>query len=133
MPAPLMPDTTLARPGLWRFAGWALVVLVTYLALTPEPPATALRFSDKLGHVAAYASLMGWWLQIDRRPERLALLFVLMGLALEILQSLGGYRTGDIFDMAANTLGVGLGWLSALLLPDWLARLDKRLARSLDR
>jgi VanZ family protein len=133
MPGPLMPDTTLARPGLWRFTGWALVVLVTYLALTPEPPATTLRFGDKLGHVAAYASLMGWWLQIDRRPERLALLFVLMGLALEILQSLGGYRTGDIFDMAANTLGVGLGWLSALLLPDWLARLDKRLARSLDR
>jgi hypothetical protein len=95
----------------------------------PRTAATTIRFGDKLGHVAAYASLMGWWLQIDRRPERLALLFVLMGLALEILQSLGGYRNGDIFDMAANTLGVGLGWLSALLLPDWLARLD-RLARS---
>jgi VanZ family protein len=130
MPGALMPGTALARPGLWRFAGWALIVLVIYLSLTPEPPTTTVRFGDKLGHVAAYASLMGWWLQIDRRPERLALLFVLMGLALEILQSLGGHRTGDILDMAANTLGVGLGWLSALLLPDWLARLDRGLARS---
>lgn len=127
-----MPTIALERPGIWRFLGWALIVLVTYLALTPDPPA-APRFSDKLGHVLAYASLMGWWLQIDRRPQRLALLFVLMGLALEILQSLSGYRTGDIFDMAANTLGVGLGWLSGLLLPDWLARLERRLARSPDR
>jgi VanZ family protein len=110
-----------------------LIVLVTYLALTPEPPAASFDFSDKLGHVAAYAGLMGWWLQIDRRPDRLALLFTLMGLALEILQSLGGHRDGDIFDMAANTLGVGLGWLTALLLPDWLARLDRRLARSPDQ
>jgi len=127
-----MPTIALERPGIWRFLGWALIVLVTYLALTPDPP-SAPRFSDKLGHVLAYASLMGWWLQIDRRPQRLALLFVLMGLALEILQSLSGYRTGDIFDMAANTLGVGLGWLSGLLLPDWLARLERRLARSPDR
>jgi VanZ family protein len=112
---------------LWRFLGWTLVLTVVYLSLTPKPPPTGVQFGDKIGHLAAYAALMGWWLQIHRRPERLALIFVLMGLAIELLQSLSGFRTGDIFDMAANTLGVGLGWASARLMPDWLARLDRRL------
>ncbi len=123
-----MAEPVFSRPLLWRLLGWALVLTVVYLSLTPKPPPTVMTFGDKVGHLAAYASLMAWWLQIHRRPERLALLFVLMGLALEILQSLSGFRTGDIFDMAANTVGVGLGWLSARLLPDWLARLDRLLA-----
>ena len=124
-----MSGVQLSRPGLWRLLGWALVLLVIYLSLTPKPPPATMNFGDKIGHLAAYAALMGWWMQIERRPERLALLFVLMGLALEILQSFSGSRNGDIFDMAANTLGVGLGWLSALLLPNWLTRLDRLLAR----
>jgi VanZ family protein len=109
------------QPGLPRFLGWSLILVVVYLSLTPQPPPTTFSFGDKLGHVAAYAALMACWLRIDRRPERLALLFVLMGLALEILQSLSGFRHGDIFDMAANSLGVGLGWLS--IVPD---RPDRR-------
>lgn len=123
-----MSEPVLSRPRLWRFLGWSLVLVVVYLSLTPRPPPTNIELGDKIGHLAAYAGLMGWWLQIHRRPERLALLFVLMGLALEILQSLSGFRNGDVFDMAANTLGVGLGWLTALLLPNWLARLDRMLA-----
>jgi len=124
-----MPQPGFARPGLWRFIGWALVLIVIYLSLTPKPPPTAFTFGDKAGHLLAYASLMGWWMQIHQRPERLALLFVLMGLALEILQSLSGFRNGDIFDMAANTLAIGIGWLTALLLPDWLVRLERMLVR----
>lgn len=124
-----MSPSAFSRPGLWRLLGWALVIAVVYLSLTPRPPDTGVQFGDKIGHLAAYAALMGWWLQIHRRPERLALIFVLMGLALELLQSLGGARTGDIFDMAANSAGVGLGWFSAWLLPDWLARLDRKLAQ----
>lgn len=124
-----MFEPAFSRPRLWRFLGWSLVLVVVYLSLTPRPPPTNIELGDKIGHLAAYAGLMGWWLQIHRRPERLALVFVLMGLALEILQSLSGFRNGDIFDVAANTLGVGLGWLTALLLPDWLARLDRLTAR----
>ncbi len=123
-----MSEPVLSRPRLWRFLGWFLVLVVVYLSLTPRPPPSNIELGDKIGHLAAYAGLMGWWLQIHRRPERLALLFVLMGLVLEVLQSLSGFRNGDVFDMAANTLGVGLGWLTALLLPNWLAELDRMLA-----
>ena len=124
-----MADPVFSRPRLWRVLGWSLVLAVVYLSLTPKPPPTLVSYGDKFEHLAAYASMMGWWLQIHRRPERLALLFILMGLTLEVLQSLSGFRTGDVFDMAANTLGVGLGWLTARLLPDWLARLDRKLAK----
>ena len=104
----------------WVILGWLLVLVVIYLSLTPKPPPTMMTFGDKIGHFAAYASLMGWWLQVERNAYRLALLFVLMGLTLEILQSLSGFRQGDIFDMAANAMGVGIGWIAARFAPIWL-------------
>jgi VanZ family protein len=106
----------------WIFLGCLLIGCVAYLSLTPEPPAMDARFSDKLGHLAAYGVLMAWWHQIDRNAWRLALLFILMGLLLEILQSLSGFRQGDIFDLAANTFGIALGWLIARLGLGWSAR-----------
>lgn len=107
---------------IWIILGWLLVLTVIYLSLTPKPPPTGMNFGDKIGHFAAYASLMGWWHQIDRNAYRLALIFVLMGLTLEILQSLSGFRQGDIFDMAANTVGVGIGWFAARYAAGWSAR-----------
>jgi len=119
----------LARRNVWLTLGWGLVLTVIYLSLTPKPPSTDMvYFGDKIGHFLAYATLMGWWSQLDTRHCRLALLFVLMGLALEIVQSLSGFREGDVFDMAANAIGVGLGWLSTRLKPDWLRGVDRRLA-----
>ena len=106
----------------WIVSGWFLVLMVTYLSLTPAPPETSVEFGDKLGHLMAYAALMGWWHQIERNACRLALLFILMGLALEMLQSMGGDRQGDIFDMAANSLGVGLGWIAARFAFGWSGR-----------
>ncbi len=106
----------------WAILGWLLVLSVIYFSLTPVPPESTLTFGDKIGHFAAYASLMLCWLQIDRNAYRLALIFVLMGLALEILQSLSGFRQGDIFDLAANTAGVGIGWLLARFAAGWRAR-----------
>lgn len=122
-------DSVLTYRPYWQALGWLLVVAVAYLSLTPAPPQTDLSQGDKLGHLAAYAGLMAWWHPMGRNGYRLALLFVLMGLALEILQSFTGYRQGDIFDMAANTAGVGLGWLwSARLAPGWLVWCDRKLS-----
>jgi glycopeptide antibiotics resistance protein len=39
-----------------------------------------------------------------------ALGFVAMGVALEFVQGNLGYRTFELYDMAANTAGVMLGW-----------------------
>jgi VanZ family protein len=107
---------------LWIALGWLLVLVVVYLSLTPTPPPAVMTFGDKIGHFAAYASLMFWWHPIERNSYRLALIFILMGLALEILQSLSGFRHGDIFDMAANTVGVGIGGYAARYTPAWMVR-----------
>lgn len=107
---------------IWIMLGWILVIGVIYLSLTPNPQPTPVRFGDKIGHFVAYAALMAWWHQIDRNAYRLALLFVLMGLALEILQSFTGFRQADIFDLAANTVGVGIGWMVARFAFGWSAR-----------
>jgi VanZ family protein len=118
----------LARRGVWLGLGWGLVVAVVYLSLTPQPPSPEMSQIDTVGHVRAYATLMGWWSQLDTRHCRLALLFVLMGLVMEIAQGLTDTRQGDVLDMAANSLGVGIGWLTSRLRPDWLRLLDRRLA-----
>jgi VanZ family protein len=97
--------------SIWIALGWLLALSVIYLSLSPLPPNSGFDHGDKFGHLSAYATLMAWWHQIDRNAYRLALIFVVMGLILEILQHLSGFRQGDIFDMAANTLGVGIGWL----------------------
>jgi len=119
----------LVRRNVWLSLGWGLLLAVVYLSLTPKPPSTdMLYFGDKIGHFLAYATLMGWWSQIDTRHCRLALSFLIMGLALEIAQSLSGFREGDVFDMAANSIGVGVGWLATWLKPDWLGWFDRKLA-----
>jgi len=122
----LAPD--FAHKPLWLTLGWGLVLLVAYLSLTPTPPTADIANFDKIGHILAYAALMGWWSQLDQRRCRLGLLFVLLGLGLEIAQTYTDTRQGDIFDAAADCIGVGLGWLSSRLLPNWLAWIDGRLA-----
>jgi glycopeptide antibiotics resistance protein len=42
--------------------------------------------------------------------------FIAMGVALEYLQRMTGYRTFDIFDMLANGAGVAFAWSAAAVL-----------------
>jgi len=95
--------------------GWAWVVVVIFISLTPNPP-EPVRFwnADKLEHALAYGLLMLWFAQIfSRHMSRLltAGLLILLGVSLEILQSFTGYRFFEVADMIANTTGVLLGWV----------------------
>ena len=116
---------------LWHFVGIVLLTSIIYLSLTPKPPIT-LSFSmgDKLGHLLAYGILMGWYTQLYRGRMQLMLLaiaFALMGVLMEILQSVGGHRFFEYGDMLANTLGVAIGWwISGYLLAGLLLRLEKK-------
>jgi VanZ family protein len=99
--------------------GWGLVAVVVYLSLTPTPPKIDVDSGDKLGHLAAYGALAYWFSQFYAGRTRLLYLlgFVAMGIALEIAQGATGFRSFELADMAANTLGVVAGWAAALLLP----------------
>jgi VanZ family protein len=97
--------------------GWAWAAAIVWLSLTPSPPPVEVAYGDKLGHFAAYGLLMFWFAQLYRVRVFYAAAFVAMGIGLEFLQGALGYRTYEVPDMVANTLGVALGWAAALILP----------------
>jgi VanZ family protein len=68
---------------------------------------------DKLEHLLAYTGLMLWFCQIYpdyRMRMRLFVALVAMGVGIEFLQGMGGYRYFEYVDMLANTIGVLVGW-----------------------
>ena len=110
--------------GLWLAVGWAMVAAMAWLSLTPEPPGLDFEESDKVGHFLAYGGLMFWFSQLYQKRIRVfyAFGFIAMGIGLELAQGQIGYRSYEIFDMYANTLGVLLGWAVALMFPSVLSR-----------
>ena len=106
--------------ALWLAIGWGLVATIIWLSVTPKPPDIGIEHGDKLGHFMAYGSVMFWFCQLYAgRATRAAYAggFIAMGIALEFVQLGLGYRSFEVADMAADALGVGLGWLIALPLP----------------
>lgn len=98
----------------WLMLGWVWVATIIYLSLMQHPP-EPVHFSniDKLEHALAYSLLMLWFCQIyKKRASRLllAVLLVALGVILEYLQGMTGYRTFDYADMLANASGVVVGW-----------------------
>lgn len=101
----------------WLALGWLWVAVLAYLSLMPNPP-EPVRFlnADKLEHALAYCLLMLWFCQVYvRRTQRLfaAALLMAMGVAMEFLQGMTGYRSFEYADMVANSTGVLLGWVWA--------------------
>jgi VanZ family protein len=99
--------------------GWLYAAAIMFLSLTPKPLDPGFAYGDKLGHFAAYSLLMFWfcWLY-RRRATQLAYGagWIGLGVALEFAQASTGYRSFEFADMAANSLGVLLGWgISATL------------------
>jgi VanZ family protein len=99
--------------------GWAWVAAVVCLSLAPGTPDTGLEGGDKLAHFLSYGVMTYWFSQFYFHKARLfyALGFVAMGVALEFAQRATGYRSFELADMAANSLGVAAGWAAAALLP----------------
>lgn len=99
---------------VWLGLGWLWIGLVCYLSLMPHPPEpVSFEGVDKLEHLLAYAGLMLWFCQVYvTRAARIRVLvgLVLLGVGIEILQGMGGYRYFEYADMLANSGGVLTGW-----------------------
>jgi VanZ family protein len=111
-----MPIQAVAVRRVWRAVGFGLVALVIWLSLTPQPIEIPVENGDKLGHLAAYATLMFWFAQLDARHRmRLAYAigFVLLGVGLEFAQRLTDYRTFEVADMGADAVGVLFAWVAS--------------------
>ncbi len=96
---------------VWLSIGWLLVAAVVALSLLPGVPAVGP--SDKINHLLAYAVLMSWFggLYPRQRHVTIAVWLVLLGIILEGLQALTGYRSMEVMDAAVNSAGVMLAWI----------------------
>jgi len=104
---------------VWLVTGYALVILVIFLSLTSVPVDMDMSFpyQDKAAHAFAYFTLMAWFSQIYHGRLQcfmIALLFVMLGVVLEYLQSFEPSRYAEFGDMLANTTGVALGFIVVL-------------------
>lgn len=130
---------------LWLSMGWMLVALIVVLSLLPKPlvvlsllPKTPEMIgfgqSGKLPHILAYMTLMLWFANIYPQRVfqlRLTIAFFAMGVGLELLQGLTGYRTFQYTDMLSNGIGILLAlYLARTSLAMCLLHLDTRLVRS---
>lgn len=101
--------STLKHRSLWLFIGYVLVTFIVYSSLTSHTIEVDIRFFDKYAHSFAYFVLMGWFVQIYQTKKSVllcAIFFVCMGVGLEFVQGMTAYRSFDLYDMSANTLGV---------------------------
>lgn len=118
----------------WLAIGYGLITLVVYLSLTSTPVDVDVEipFADKFFHALAYFVLMVWFAQIyhDKLQRyMIALVFIVMGVALEYLQSFDPARMSEFADMVANTTGVVLAFSLTLTkaknclvsLEDWIS------------
>ena len=99
----------------WHGVGALLVLSVIFLSLIPKLPVDlpGIPGIDKIGHFIAYATLMGWYVQIliSTRARLISgLFFVAMGIGLEFIQGLGASRFFEWADAAANSIGVVAGF-----------------------
>ena len=119
---------------IWLLLGWGMVFSVFVLSLIPLN--IDLGNSDKIAHFTAYGSMTFWFALLFRgrlRQLAIAIAFAAMGVGIEFLQRMTGYRTFDVADMVANGIGAALGWgLAQTPLGnalDWAERLLGRLIR----
>ena len=119
---------------LWLTLGYILVTLVVFLSLWPKPP-QPLDFeqSDKVAHIFTYMVLMLWFVNLyseRSRQVKLGVVFLGMGVFLELLQGMSEYRTLAYTDMLANGVGILVGlYLAKTRLAFGLLYLDTRLSR----
>ena len=117
----------------WLTAGWVMVVAVVLLSLTPNLPLRVdVADFDKVEHALAYLVLMSWFggLSAPRAHRWVALGLLVLGAVIEVAQGLSGYRSADVRDLAADGVGIALGWLLARhAAPTWFAFAERLLAR----
>ncbi len=102
----------------------AVLLVVLFTGLRPDPVPQMFDHQDKLHHMAGFAAFA---FTLRFSFPRLHWLLVVLGsltaaLAIELLQGALPLRTPSFGDMLANCLGVVCGLSASLLLRWWLAR-----------
>jgi len=109
---------------------WVCFVALSTLALMPGPylpPLEIFNWWDKAQHAIGFGTLAV--LAVLAYPSvsklRIGVWLMVLGVLIEVLQYLGGYRFGDWQDAVADGVGVlvGLGGVSWLMEFGWCGQL----------
>lgn len=101
---------------LARVSFCAVLIGITFLSLKSVSHQTSIRVNDKVGHFIAYAvlslnALLVWRQRQVKFKIGLGLALVGYGLLMEFLQGFVPGREVSAFDLLANSIGVGIGYL----------------------
>ena len=103
---------------------WLCFVALNALALSPAPylPPALFDWWDKAQHAIGFGTLtvLAVLAYPDVSKLRMGLMLVALGVLIEVLQHVGGYRFGDWQDAVAD----GAGVLGGLVGVTWLMRLE---------
>jgi VanZ family protein len=126
MPDRLQAEFELKLPKLWFVLACIGLLSLAVVSLMPVPD---IGGSDKFGHFISYAMLSAYLsLLVEQQKSLWRIVFGLIayGLFLEFMQSLTDYRSGDLADALANSLGAitGLAFYFSPL---------RRILRTVDR
>jgi VanZ family protein len=94
-----------------RILFWAAAIFAFVMAVLPHPPELPGGPSDKLQHVAAFASLglLGAWAYVEAPIFALFAGLSFFGAAIELVQAIPAlHRDSDVKDWIADTLACGL-------------------------
>lgn len=124
----------LRHRGLWLAASAALILLVIWGSLQTDVDLPTPGGFDKFEHLGTYLILALWFtgLYPRNRYGAVAAALLALGLAMETGQYLmAAGRIADPWDMAANTLGVGLGLVVAWRASGgWTPKVEAWLSRN---
>lgn len=102
-----------------RFLAVVAIAILLTLMIGPFGAAEAgVGISDKIGHVAAFWIIAGALavLAPGWNLERLALVALIIGVGVEIVQGFVG-RDADVLDVAADMVGIALACLTLAVMP----------------
>lgn len=117
----------------WTLASYVLVATVIWLSLARVELSAEVGGLDKWGHALAYGVLATWFMGFHPRGRhwRVAVWLFALGATLEIAQAgmrIG--RTGELADLFANTLGIGIGAMVSMVTAGWPRRVEHWLGRA---
>lgn len=115
---------------VWATLGALLLAVILVLALVPEPGQLPIDYNDKVAHAFAFFALMLWFSGVVemRRLPMLAICLVAYGVLIELLQGLTVTRQPELLDLAADVVGILLGWILSIAgLRRWCVWLESGL------
>ena len=90
---------------------YCLLFLVTYLSVMPSVETPGFELSDKVLHFLAYLGVSAWaYFGFPKASWKLALMVLLWGIGIELVQWQLPTRAFELLDILANSLGALAGW-----------------------